>query len=70
MIEWFYIFNGKVKHAVRNRRLIAQCGVSPAWFDAAQWRGTGSQAESERLAELPACKRCVKLGYLPTEEGD
>lgn len=63
--EWRYVERGQVKHALRYPAArIAICGTGPRWF-APDWFGTGKQSEYERLAELPACKRCVRLGAKP-----
>jgi hypothetical protein len=35
---------------------VALCGRQPEFSDS--WRGTGTQAEHERAAELPLCSRC------------
>lgn len=61
---WRYTRTGTVKHALSYAAAaVAQCGVSPAWFEG--WYGTGTQTEYERVAELPPCKRCFARGYRP-----
>jgi hypothetical protein len=37
----------------------AVCGIYPGMFG--YWAGTGSQDEIEAVAEMPLCKRCVKI---------
>lgn len=66
--EWRYVHGGRVKHSVcaERKHASAVCGVGPWWFD--NWRGTGSQDEYERVAQLPVCKRCAKIGPLPEEK--
>lgn len=56
----------QVAHTVAVRGLYghavsALCGTTPAWFDSAGWRGTGSQEEYEIAAQLRDCKRCVRI---------
>lgn len=63
--EWHYVPRGKVTHA-RKRRSggldgTARCGTAPAWYEPIDWHGTGSQAEYERAAALPKCRRCLRL---------
>ena len=59
MTEWRYVLRGQVKHALDYPAArIAACGVGPVWY-APDWYGTGTQAEYERVAALPPCKRCV-----------
>jgi hypothetical protein len=61
MTEWRYLKQGKVRHALpfsAARR--ATCGLE--LWRGEDWYGTGSQKEYERVAELPKCKNCVKLG--------
>lgn len=36
----------------------ALCGIAPGVSDA--WLGTGTQAERERAASLPACRMCER----------
>jgi hypothetical protein len=38
----------------------ALCGTAPAWFE--EWRGTGTQVETELAASLPLCRYCEKRG--------
>lgn len=60
--EWRYIEFGHVKHALRRSSdRAALCGTGPHWC-APDWYGTGSQAEYERVAELPECRRCLRFG--------
>jgi hypothetical protein len=53
---WRYCRNGRVRHQITDHegggRGGARCGL---WTE---WVGTGSQAEYERLASLPKCRRC------------
>lgn len=61
-MEWRYLPNGKVVHALSHASArIAQCGIGPVWYAPDGWYGTGSQVEYETVASLPECKRCVKL---------
>lgn len=63
--EWRYVERGQVKHALSfSAAAVAICGIGPRWF-APDWFGTGSQTEYERLAELPACRRCLARGATP-----
>jgi hypothetical protein len=60
---WYYTRRGTVRHALPYANAnVAACGTS-GWIGG--WYGTGSQAEYERTAELPPCKRCVARGYKP-----
>lgn len=57
-----YLRTGSVAHqldpqASPNSYRSAACGVSPQWPDL--WRGTGTQAEADRVTQLPLCKKCV-----------
>lgn len=57
--EWRYLPHGKVKHAMLTAHsAFAHCGVST--WDSAQWCGTGTQREYERVTELPKCRNCVR----------
>lgn len=57
--EWRYTRDGRVKHALRHSTdALSLCGVGP-WVSS-EWRGTGSQAEYERRAMLPECRRCAR----------
>lgn len=64
-VEWRYLPTGKMRHALvpagggLGDVLRAVCGID-VWRSSA-WRGTGSQDEYERVARLPACRRCVRL---------
>lgn len=66
--EWRYLHGGRVRRSVNAEYQCASavCGTGPAWFD--HWYGTGCQHEYEQAAKLPTCKRCAKLGPLPSEE--
>lgn len=57
--EWRYLRSGKRTHALVPPvgRECAECGMGPALFD--DWHGTGTQAEYERAASLPKCRRCL-----------
>jgi hypothetical protein len=56
--EWRYLPDGSVTHALTSpQECVGECGVGPWTYD--QWRGTGSQVEYERAAELPKCRRCL-----------
>lgn len=49
---------GRVRHALVSPTMgEALCGFGVR--AATGWLGTGSQAEYERLAELPVCRSCV-----------
>ncbi len=65
LYEWHYLANRGRTHARKRRSAgldhVAQCGISPQWFDPTGWLGTGSQVEYERAANLPRCRRCVRL---------
>lgn len=65
-IQWSYMSRGEVAHGRGftesfGRANSARCGISPAWFDYRGWLGAGTQAEYERAAALPRCKRCINL---------
>lgn len=69
--EWRYLPGGRVKHVVERMEInvsglsvISACAAADA-HQSVNWRGTGSQDECERLEALPACQRCVALGYAP-----
>jgi hypothetical protein len=57
---WRYCRGGRVRHQITDGlgaergRGGARCGL---WTE---WLGTGSQAEYERLAGLPKCRRCAR----------
>ncbi len=64
-VTWRYLPGRRIKHALRaagwqgGHEPVALCGIGPAWYvPATEWRGTGSQAEYEHVAEVPECKRC------------
>lgn len=62
-----YLYQGSVAHMVNSDGLttrrahsrIALCGMAPdyPWT----WYGTGTQAEYEKAAVLPTCRRCVAV---------
>lgn len=59
-----YLANGAVAHVIDVDRVapsegLALCGVGPQWFVPHGWRGTGTQDEYERAAELLLCRRCA-----------
>jgi hypothetical protein len=61
--ERAYLPRGKRAHLLRygdsaNGSNAALCGLSPAFGDT--WRGTGTQDEYERAAELPVCVPCAE----------
>lgn len=59
--EWRYLHGGRVAHALRVAGdAVAVCGVDNGWWG--WWYGTGTQDEYERVAQLPRCQRCVKIG--------
>ena len=63
--DWRYLYGRGVVHAVTATMYghsgPAVCGVEPRLL--ADWFGTGSQQEYERVAALPCCRRCVaKVG--------
>lgn len=65
--EWRYTPAGRVKHAVRQAggsasgvAAVARCGYGPPG-GSADWYGTGSQSEYERVEALPRCSTCVRL---------
>lgn len=62
--EWRYLHRGQVVHGLSSHvspREDAACGVRPTFLE--DWHGTGTQAEYERAAELPRCRRCLaRLG--------
>lgn len=63
-LEWRYLPGGKVAHAIARfcgeLNQTAVCGASPVWYlPSGAWCGTGSQAEYERAAGLPRCRRCL-----------
>jgi hypothetical protein len=61
---WRYTRTGRSKHALRySSDHVAECGVGPGFGE--DWLGTGRQSEYEKCAVLPACKRCLALGYRP-----
>lgn len=71
MIVWRYLRRGKVKHAVGQKadgwvERVAECGVGIDLFE--DWFGTGTQDEYEKAEQLPACRRCVAMGYKPQEK--
>lgn len=56
-----YLWHGKVRHLLIDASMLtAECGVSPLWYDSAQWRGTGNQEEYETLRSLRNCQQCYK----------
>lgn len=73
MSEWRYLGTKQAyaRHALSRvggkLATIALCGVSPLWYSPDGWFGTGSQAEYERRATLPACRRCLALGATDEE---
>ncbi len=64
-LDWRYTSEqAKAKHGLWTAsHHTALCGTRVPY--SAYWRGTGSQAEYERAASLPECKRCLAVfGYL------
>jgi hypothetical protein len=69
--EWRYVQGGQCVHALTRAGSStvgiarARCGVSPTLWTmikgapSLSWYGTGSQAEYDRAASLPLCRRCV-----------
>lgn len=62
--EMRYLAGGAVAHVVRPAfcggaypALAAYCGktAAPMW-----WYGTRTEAEAQRVASLPMCKKCAK----------
>lgn len=60
--EMRYLPGGFVAHVVRpawpgSSHLYSYCGkkAAPQW-----WYGTRTEAEAQRVASLPMCKRCAK----------
>jgi hypothetical protein len=56
-----YLPRGGVRHRTRpnffdDSTLVAACGISASKD---YWRGTGTQAEYERLGAMPRCTRCI-----------
>lgn len=71
MVTWRYLFHGRVKHAVGRGpngwvERSAECGAGPDI--SGDWYGSGTQDEYDRVKELPACKRCLAMGYVYKEE--
>lgn len=68
-VTWRYLPDRRVRHAlIVDASLLSGyystslCGTSPTWFRGSdEWRGTGSQAEYERVEELRECGRCTRL---------
>lgn len=60
-VEWRYIPDGQVRHAIvpgmYTATSEAACGiyVTPA----SSWLGTGSQSEYERVKQLRPCRSCL-----------
>ncbi len=72
-VTWRYLPRGRVRHAVgfcstrvTGHDRFAMCGLEP-WVDTT-WLGTGSQAEYDRVAAMPECRRCADR-LTPREEG-
>lgn len=62
--EWRYLpGRGRVVHCLENaNEPFALCGAGPL-TGAADWRGTGSQDEYEKAAQMRMCRFCAqKLG--------
>jgi hypothetical protein len=56
---WRYILGGAVVHAIpHDADPLAVCGTDVR--NAANWHGAGTQAEYERAAGLPRCRRCLR----------
>jgi hypothetical protein len=64
MADWRYTPHGRLVHALSLGNAGAACGVTV--LPAEEWRGTGSQDEYERAAQLPPCPRCVARVGVPT----
>lgn len=61
-LEWRFLDRGRCSHGFitgPTDGTRAACNLSPSWFRG--WMGTGNQAEYERCAALPRCKRCVTV---------
>ncbi len=61
-LEWRFLNRGRCSHGFVTAPTDGQsaaCLVGPSWFRG--WMGTGNQAEYERCAALPRCKRCVRV---------
>ena len=58
---------GRVRH-----KMAGGCAPWSGWtlcgLGGYQWFGTGSQDEYERLASLPTCLSCVRIGGLQREQ--
>lgn len=60
LYEWRYLPHGLAVHALAFPAAAgAVCGVYT--LPPSNWRGTGSQAEYDRAAKLPCCRRCLRL---------
>lgn len=62
-LEWRYLHGGEATHALSySAAAIGRCGIGPDPLGAhPDWYGTGNQAEYERAAQLPRCRRCLQL---------
>lgn len=56
---WRYTRAGRVRHLVHEAQQWTVCDRDADPFGGG-WYGTGSQAEYERCAELPPCKKCLR----------
>jgi hypothetical protein len=66
VLEWRYLANSIVKHALPVGGRWGICGAGPTWYHPDKvWLGDGGQAELDRTVALPACKLCVGLGVRP-----
>lgn len=62
LVDWRFMPDDAFRHALTDP-LEARAACGRFLLPATDWRGTGSQAECDRLAELPACKDCAaKVG--------
>jgi hypothetical protein len=57
--SWHYTRHGQSRHLLTRGDPEAACGRDPGGL--AAWYGTGSQAEYETCAALPACRNCIAL---------
>lgn len=66
IVVWRYLPDQNAKHALLKdtttavgHEMDAVCGVLPPECDA-DWHGSGSQAEHERVARLRECRDCAR----------